>query len=131
MVTLTSRCDAGVTTSPPPDVLRWRSDIDADAKIGLNVEKTWIDSADVCDRGRKSSVEIFSENLPFEKADLLCSQLGGKLYYPAVGFSPSLFIVQAQLRLLQLGSLGSWDRLHVKLGRPKSKTCHSQEQDIH
>ena len=105
MVTLTSRCDAGVTTSPPPDVLRWRSDIDADAKIGLNVEKTWIDSADVCDRGRKSSVEIFSENLSFDKADLLCSQLGGKLYYPAVGFSPSLFIVQAQLRLLQLGSL--------------------------
>ena len=83
MVALTSRCDAGVTTATP-DVLRWRSDIDADVEIGLNVEKIWIDVADVCDRGRKNFVQIFSERLAFDKADLLCSQLGGWLYYPPV-----------------------------------------------
>ena len=48
------------------------------------MDKILIDKAEICKDERKSFVRVLSAKLWFENANLLCSQLGGQLYYPEV-----------------------------------------------
>ena len=86
MESLTTGCDPDLMTSHPPEVFEWDKNVATEYRIGQNVEQILIDKKEICRDERKSFVRVLNVPLTFEKADLLCSQLGGKLFYPEVIF---------------------------------------------
>ena len=83
--------------------------------LGNNVEKVLIDKKEICHDERKSFVRVLNVPLSFEKAGLLCSQLGGKLYYPEVS---SVFVSISAVKLVLTATSEQWPP--VNNGKAKS-----------
>jgi hypothetical protein len=125
MESLTTGCDPDLMTSHPPDVWQWQKNVDTKSRIGENVEtkyrigenveKVLIDKKEICHDERKSFVRVLNVPLSFEKAGLLCSQLGGKLYYPEVS---SVFVSISAVKLVLTATSEQWPP--VNNGKAKS-----------